>query len=56
MAHARLHLICGNCGCSDHWEWEHIPEEEDYPEDVFIWCKNCTTLHSLNANAKVKEK
>lgn len=57
MARARLHLICGNCGSNDEWEWEHRKEEvcadeivED--ENVWIWCKNCSTLHSINDNAK----
>jgi hypothetical protein len=60
MARARLHIICGNCGCNDMWEWEHIPYEfVDYltrqDEDVYLRCGNCATLHSLNDNAKKKE-
>lgn len=59
MARARLHIICGNCGCNDEWEWEHVKEEtidEDLinDENVWIWCRNCATLHSLNDNAKIK--
>ena len=61
MARARLHLICGNCGCNDEWEWEHAKEieiasDEFEPEDVYLSCKNCATLHSLNNNAKQKDK
>ncbi len=57
MARARLHLICGNCGCLDMWEWHHVPEEVDegeimQDEDVFLSCRNCSTLHSINDNAK----
>lgn len=57
MVHARLHLICGNCGCGDAWEWQHKEKEEDdgevmTDEDVFITCLNCATLHSLNSKAK----
>ena len=61
MARARLHLICGNCGCNDEWEWQHIPLEKTddvvmQEEDVFLSCRNCSTLHSLNDNAKIKDK
>lgn len=61
MARARLHLICGNCGCNDMWEWEHVPEETDEgeimeTEDVHLCCRNCVTLHSINDNAKRKDK
>ena len=57
MARARLHLICGNCGCNDMWVWEHVPKLVDEgeainDEDVHLSCKNCITLHSLNNNAK----
>jgi hypothetical protein len=57
MARARLHLICGNCGCNNEWEWRHVPKETDegevmQNEDVYLSCKNCATLHSLNNNAK----
>ena len=61
MARARLHLICGNCGCNDEWEYEYIGKVVDTPtkevvqdEDVFLSCRNCSTLHSLNDNAKSK--
>lgn len=57
MVRARLHVICGNCGCNDEFEWQHIPLEvidgnvvQD--EDVVIECRNCVTLHYLSDNAK----
>lgn len=61
MVMARLHLICGNCGCNNEWEWEYREREEidcDVMEDenVWLWCNNCATLHSLNDNAKKKIK
>ena len=61
MARARLHLICGNCGCNDMWTYKHIPKEivggeAMQEEDVFLSCRNCITLHSLNDNAAVEEK
>ncbi len=61
MVMARLHLICGNCGCNDEWEWEHKPEEfcdgvVCSIEDVFLWCGNCSTLHSISNNAKKRAR
>jgi len=57
MARARLHLICSNCGCNDEWVYRHIEEETQaqevvQDEDIFLTCKNCGTVHSLNDNAK----
>ncbi len=51
MARARLHLICGNCGCNDMWEYQIDPRGRDvdgvlHPA-VFLLCGNCTTLHDL---------
>lgn len=59
MARARLHLICGNCGCNNEWEWRHIHKETAegevmQDEDVYLSCNNCGTLHSLNNNAQHK--
>lgn len=61
MVNAKLHLICGNCGCNDEWEYEIDNEGKDidgilYP-DVKIFCKNCGTLHTFEeVNAKDKTK
>jgi hypothetical protein len=62
MARARLYLICGNCGCNDEWKWEYEPrdkfivDEDDFQEeDVWLVCENCSTLHSINDNAKHKD-
>jgi hypothetical protein len=60
MARANLHLICGNCGSNDEWKWQHVPKEKVgddvmQDEDVFLTCRNCSTLHSLNDNAKCEE-
>ncbi len=58
MVCAKLHIICGNCGCNDMFTYRKVkadkcPETGEIfsPEDVFIFCKNCATLHSLNNNA-----
>jgi RNase P subunit RPR2 len=59
MARARLHVICGNCGCNDSFEYKH----EEYPADneeltmryeTTLTCKNCSTIHWLNDNADNK--
>ena len=56
MARARLHLICGNCGCNDMWKYHICVDGNDidgvlYPA-VRLLCGNCTTLHNLDSNAK----
>lgn len=66
MVHARLHIICGNCG-QDLKEpgmatREYIPIELDTetgevinPATVFIRCKNCATLHSIDDSITKEE-
>lgn len=53
MVMAKLHLICGNCGCSEEFTWEHSIDDEG--PHLFLRCKNCNTLHDLNDNAKMEE-
>ena len=65
MVNARLHVICGNCGCNDMFEYairlsinDAIEPNQEY-QHVSIICKNCSTIHNLNDNAepeKPKEK
>jgi len=60
MAHAKLHIICGNCGCNNMFEY-HISKDIDDDtneniEVVYITCGNCNTLHGLYDNAKLKKK
>lgn len=55
MARARLHLICGNCGCNDMFSHVIDPTGHDirgvlFPA-VFISCGNCATLHDLSDNS-----
>lgn len=56
MARARLHLICGNCGCDDMWSYKIAPEGDDLDgilmPAVYIYCGNCATLHNLGDKAK----
>jgi uncharacterized Zn finger protein len=64
MVMAKLHMICGNCGCNDMFEYEISGEidwdENDEPysyQTVYISCKNCGTLHNIDDNAnKIPEK
>jgi uncharacterized Zn finger protein len=56
MVNAKLHIICGNCGCSDMFTYEIEKDGMDfgtYTDDaVYISCKNCSTLHNLEDNAE----
>lgn len=54
MARARLHVICGNCGCNDQLTVQVVPDGNDVSDEapkftpaVWIRCGNCTTLHDL---------
>lgn len=56
MARARLHLICGNCGCNDMWSYRISVDGNDvggvlYPA-VRLACGNCATLHDIGDNAR----
>ena len=56
MVNARLHIICGNCGCNDMFEHQLIKEiDDDTNEEYFIIdiiCNNCSTIHNLDNNSK----
>lgn len=56
MARAKLHLICGNCGCNDMWEYHIHPTGRDINgvicPAVFLKCCNCSTLHDLAETAE----
>lgn len=56
MARARLHLICGNCGCNDMWGYRIEPQGTDIDGELFpavyLSCGNCHTLHDLSDTAK----
>jgi uncharacterized Zn finger protein len=54
MARARLHIICGNCGCDDEFKFSVDLEGNDWGDgtfspEVYIHCANCGTLHSLSS-------
>nr|CEK42357.1 hypothetical protein PQBR57_0404 [Pseudomonas fluorescens SBW25] len=56
MARARLHLICGNCGCNSMWSYRIDPKGHDVEGElrpaVFLSCGNCSTLHDIADNAR----
>ena len=63
MVHARLHIICGNCGSNNDFKFRIDPKGHDITEDevkfepaVFLYCENCSTIHDLSDNAKMKEQ
>lgn len=59
MVMARLHVICGNCGCNDMFEYQIDPKGRDYGDRfepaVYLYCGNCATIHDLADNAKERE-
>lgn len=59
MARARLHVICGDCGCNDEWELRILRDFDDVSgrlsrlEDAaHMVCGNCSTIHDLKDNVK----
>lgn len=54
MVRARLHIICGNCGCNDMFKYEiNTDIDDDTNEEyqyVSIVCENCSTIHQLDDN------
>lgn len=59
MARARLHIICGNCGCNDMFDYEIVPGEAEDGEGVkpfvYLRCRNCSTIHSLDDTVKERQ-
>lgn len=62
MVRARLYMICGNCGCNDEFEYrtldELVDDEGNLSNSVLVrvTCKNCSTIHSLEDNAKERDR
>lgn len=56
MANARLHIICGNCGCNHMFKFKIINDIDDDTNEMYqrisIICENCSTIHNLEDNAK----
>lgn len=55
MTRARLHIICGNCGCNDRFQFSIDPQGHDvtdlepaFEPAVFVTCGNCSTVHDLS--------
>ncbi len=56
-----LHVICGNCGCNDEFEFQIDPKGHDvsgtetkFLPAVFIKCRNCSTIHDLSDTIQEK--
>jgi len=60
MVRAVLHVICGNCGCNDNFNYEIDPygncdnEGNNYPS-VSLNCGNCATMHFLGEDMGIPE-
>lgn len=59
MVRARLHIICGNCGCGDDFEFtvhDKVVSASEVVEEqsVSLSCKNCGTIHNIADNAKLR--
>ena len=58
MVRARLHMICGNCGCSDEFKYYcenqeiSIGDQQCNQYATTVVCDNCATLHDLEDNAR----
>ena len=57
MVMARLHIICGNCGCNELFESklerDFIENENgSFEDETAIHCKNCSTIHFLSDSIK----
>lgn len=63
MVMARLHVICGNCGCNDMFSYD-VYEEQDWDDElgdvtrqkVTLTCGNCATIHWLDEMFPSKEE
>lgn len=60
MARAKLHIICGNCGCNDEFSFELVMDGNDCGDGTvrpaaWIRCGNCSTLHDLGDTMPEKE-
>lgn len=58
---ARLHIICGNCGCNDLFEYHIDPKGQDFGDNKFkqsvrISCNNCSTIHDLDETVPEKDE
>ena len=56
MTNAKLHIICGNCGCNHMFDYKIVTNYDDDTKEEFetvgIGCNNCGTIHQLDDNAE----
>lgn len=66
MVHARLHIICGNCGSNKDLSYKiDLTALDDgstdkngksiFKPDCYIYCKNCSTVHSIDSELPQKD-
>jgi uncharacterized Zn finger protein len=62
MVHARLHVICGNCGSNNDMLFEIDQKGHDvslntpqFRPAVFLTCANCSTIHDLSDTVTEKQ-
>lgn len=63
MVCARLHIVCGNCGCNKMFNFSIEPKGHDVSDGdakfepaVYIRCRNCSTLHDLSTTIPQKKE
>jgi len=51
MVRARIHIICGNCGCNNMFSWELTDlfnsEDDCVGKGPVLTCHNCSTIHFI---------
>lgn len=59
MTKAKLHIICGNCGCNDKFKLMITRDGDDitiasplFEDAAVVICQNCGTHHDLKDNAE----
>ena len=57
MVMAKLHIICGNCGCNDNFELQLLRDGDEFcdkekEDSAHMLCKNCSTIHNIKDNVQ----
>ena len=53
MVNAKLHIICGNCGSLNDFNYKiYLSECECDATGLRLTCNNCATLHIINESEK----
>jgi len=54
MAHAKLHIICGNCGCNHMFDYKIKTEIEDFTQAIQFINKVAEVSESLNHHPEIR--